>query len=330
MSVQKKDKIIWAVNPEQDPKQSIEIVKELKVWAKNLDCEVQPVAVFSKLYVNLPANLNTLWKSSFEDFAQANVKNYLKKLPTKGFLSPELLFVPTFSSRQMAKEMAKYAEKNNALMLFANTRAKKTWNPFNLGGFAETLIATSKVPVLLLNPKAKSQPEKKSMLFPVDFTHDSNIALARIEPWVEAFNSQLLIYNQVETSQFYATEYSILPELESFIKTEVVNRNKKMQAWAKHLEKQNIKSKVIVHRQQDYLANEILAIAKKSKVQLIVLTSNSGPYYQAILGSVPRDVLLQASCPVLFFHRPEVNKKRTTNTIKANQNESIDLNRILI
>lgn len=43
-SLSRKNKIIWSVDPTQDPAAAKNIIKELKVWAKHLNCDVQPVS----------------------------------------------------------------------------------------------------------------------------------------------------------------------------------------------------------------------------------------------------------------------------------------------
>ena len=313
-SSKKKNKIIWSVDPTRDPDEAKNIIKELKIWAKHLNCDVQPVSIFSKSTLNFPIEIAFPWKDKLQEVAQKSVIRYLKKTQATGFLPPESVFVPTFSNRKMASEMAKYAEKANALLIFVNTRAKKTWNPFRLGGFAETLVATSRVPVLLLNPASIPTAQIPSILFPTDFSLVSKNALVKLEPWAKAFNSKILIYDQVETPNIYPSDFNGTGQaqtfnMESLIKDVEKSRLKKGAEWSKLLKKQNIKSSLIVQRQQKYLAADILEAAKKNKASLIAIASRSGPVAQALLGSVARDVLLQAKCPVLIFYRPKASRK---------------------
>ena len=313
-SLSKKNKIIWSIDPTQDPAEAKNAIKELKTWAKYLDCDVQPVSIFSKSILNFPMEMPFPWKDRLREVAQKAVTRYLKTTRVKGFLPPELVFVSTLSSRKMASEMAKYAENKKAQLIFANTRAKKTWNPFRMGGFSETLVATSRVPVLLLNPSSLPSTKLPSILFPTDFSRDSKIALARLEPWAKAFGSKILLYNQVETLNFYPSEFNEIAQtqavnMESMISDVEKSRLRKGAEWSNLLQKQNIKSSLLVLRQRKHLAVDILEVAKKNKATLIAIASRSGPVAQALLGSVSRDILLQAKCPVLIFYRPKASRK---------------------
>ena len=318
-SLSKKNKIIWSVDPTRNPAEAKTIIKELKIWAQHLNCDILPVSVFSKSTINLPIDMAFPWKDKLQEVAQGSFNEYLRKTEAKGFLPPELVFVSTLSNRTMASELAKYAENKNAQLIVANTRAKKTWNPFRLGSFAETLVATSRVPVLLLNPTAISSTKIPSILFPTDFSLTSKNALVRLEPWAKAFNSKIVIYDQVETPNIYPSMFNGLAQtqalnMESMLQDVEQSRIKIGAGWTKLLQKQNIKSSVIVQRQRKHLAADILEAAKKNKVSLIAIASRSGPVAQALLGSVARDILLQAECPVLIFYRPKAVRKHSVES----------------
>ncbi len=311
----KMNAILWAVDPTQDPKEAKNLVKELKAWAKHLDCEVLPVAIYSKAMANLPLKMPYPWDEEFEERARKSLARYLKKTNTSGFLSPEVLFVPWVSTRKMAFALAKYAQATKAKMIFVNTRARKSWNPFRLGGFAETLVTTSRTPVLLLNPAAEPSGKIRTILFPTDFSVHSRRALEILKPWVKTVGAKLLIFNQIETPTVYQAEFaSGLPvvDAESLIEEIEQTRMTQLCEWQQSLQEGGLKSGALIQRQRKYLAAEVLEAAKKNKASLIALASESGPFAQAILGSTARDVLLKASCPVLVFFRPKVVRKHGT------------------
>ena len=321
-SLGKKNIIIWSVDPTQDPANAKNIIKELKVWAKHLNCDVQPVSIFSMSFLNLPMEMSFLWKDKLEEIARKSMTLYLKKAQAKDFLPSDLVFISSQSNRKMATEMAKYAEVKNAQLVFANTRAMKTRNPFLMGSFAETLVATSRVPVLLLNPSAMASAKIPSILLPTDFSLTSKNALVKLEPWAKAFNSKILLYNQVQTPNLYLADFNGIGRTEGLnleLKDVEKLRLRKGARWMSLLQSQNIKSSLLVERQRKYLAADILEAAKKNKVSLIAVANRSGPVSQALLGSVARDILLHAKCPVLIFFQPKTIRKRA---VKAKQKTS--------
>lgn len=312
----KKNILIWAVDPTQNPADVKNLVKEMNKWAKHLNCSIQPVSIFSNRVLNFPVELTLPWRKRFEDMAQQSLDRYFKKINIKEVLPPEKIVIPSNSIRRMAKELANYAEKKKANLIFANTRAKKTWNPFRLGGFAETLIAVSRTPVLLLNPEAQPTSKVSSILFPTNFNKESKNALGNLSPWAKALHSKVLIYSQLETPTIYMSEFSSYwpaqsATLESMMKVVEQSRQKKANLWSHILEEQKIDTRVLIQHQKKSLGADILEAAKKNNVSLIALASRSGPLAQTVLGGVAREVLLQAKCPVLIFYRPKAIRKHS-------------------
>ncbi len=312
----KREKIIWAVDSTQNPSDSKNVVEELKIWSKHLNCDIQPVSIFSTFRVGLGLEIGSPWREHFIEYAHKSVDLFLKKTHLRNHLPPELLFIPVNSTRKMATELAHYAEKKNALLICAYTRAKKSWNPFRMGSFAETLVATSKVPVLLLNPLSRPSVKIPNILFPTDFSRESRNALVKLEPWAKAFQSQILLFNQVTTPNFYSSDITGTWQTQTFnlenLMDEIEKAHmKKAISWSKILKKQQIDYSLLIRRQQKPLGEQILDVAKEKKVNLIALASLSGPITQAIIGSIARDIMLQAKCPILVFYRPKSTRHRT-------------------
>ena len=263
-----------------------------------------------------------------DDLEQAvhkTVLRYLNETLATGFLKPKIWLVEAMSSREAAVEIARYAEKNHASFIFANTQAKKTWNPFRLGGFVETLTAISKVPVFVLNPLVVSIEKPSSILFPTDFSRDSRNALMKLEPYVQAFNAKILIYNQVENINFYpSAEFNGMWQVENFdlklIESKVEQNRKKLAInWSKVLKEKNISSSALVRRQKKFVSADILEVAQSKSIGLIAMSNHSGSFTQAVLGSVARDILLQAKCPVIIFCRQKPTRKHMSKTEKTSQ-----------
>lgn len=313
------------MDPNQDPKESKNIIKELMTWSKFLGCDVQPVSIFSESILSLPLGSTPSIKKQFEDFARKKTETYLKKTGAKSFLDPELLFIPSGTSRKMALRLAKYSEDKNSLVLFAQTRAKKTWNPFRLGGFAETLVASSRVPVLLMNPSTPPSGQISSILFPTNFSKECKNALMRLTPWAQAFKANIILFNQVEQPNYYAADTNgMWPAqgvyLESMLKEMEDERKDKAENLSALLKTKNVSSSTVVRRQRKYIGAEIIDVAKQNKVGLIAVTNRSGPLAQKILGGIARDVLLEAKCPVLVFFRPSAVRESTAKkTPKLNR-----------
>lgn len=306
--IQNKNKIIWAVDPTENIKESENLIKELRIWAESLDCAVLPVSIISKPNTLMPTDVELPLKEKLETVIQKTITAFLKKLHIKNSLPTKIIMTDTDSTREMALTLARFAEKNGAILMIANTRSKKSWDPFRIGSFTETLVTTSRVPILLINPKTKLTKKISSVLFPTDFSKDSKNALLKLSPWISTLKSKLILYNQIETPAMYSTDFEgvIISEKPSMDIKELSHlRQVKASQWTNTLNKSNIKNSILIEPQKKYLATEILNTAKKNNVSLIAMAKESGRISQMLLGSVAKDVIIKAHCPVLLFYRPK-------------------------
>jgi nucleotide-binding universal stress UspA family protein len=318
-----KRKLIWAVDPSQSPAEATKMVSLMRAWSNFLECKIQPVTIFPKLTLTFPIELDLPWEGRFEELAVQSVENFLKKYSgaDMDFLKP--IFIPSVSTRNQATALAQFAEKNEALAIFASTRARKSWNPFRLGSFTETLVAISRVPVFALNPQAKVSLQFSSVLFPTDFSHESKMALQSFLPWAKKQKAKVIFYNQVEAPHIFPSEATgAWPafDMEKLMESAEANRKKKARDWVKWINSEGVKGSFIIQSERETLAEDIIRISKLEKVDLIAMATTSGPIAQSLLGSVARDVLLQAKIPVVIFHRPKLLRKSLRNSEKKIKN----------
>lgn len=325
--------IFWAFDPTQDPAQAKNIIKELKTWSRHLHCDVQPLTLFSRDNYSFPIENASEWHDSFEETVRQLAQRYIKKSGAK-FLPPLTVFSSSITNRGLAEHTARYARDAGALMIVANTRATKKTGPLRLGGFAETLVATSEVPVLLLNRNAPSSQRITKVLYPTNFDSQSKAGLQLLKPYLKAFHAKALLFNQIENPNIFPWDYDMTRQSatgiaqEKMRKTEEL-RAKKVKEFAALLDQEQIPSEAILKRQKDRLSAEILAAAKKQDVGLIALTSMSGPLLQSIFGSTAQDILCEAKCPVLVFRqtakiRPEKRPRgAAAKNISAESDRSI-------
>lgn len=308
-SVVKKAILLWAVDPSQDPEAAKNLVKEIKTWAKNLNCSVQPISIFSKKLLRFPLELSKADQDESLNTLESSISKFIRKAGMTDVLKPEILFIEGTSTRKKAQALAEEALHKKAMMIFAHTRAKPSKTLFRLGGFAEALVACSQVPVFLLNPKALPSAKIPSILFPTDFSRDSRNALTHLIPFAKAFQAKIHLFNQLEGPTYYASEYTGYASLdvrrwEMLLKDVEVARRRHAQAWMKSLEQQGIESEFTLSQQKNSVSSDILSFAKKSKVAAIAMATRSGSVSRFFLGSNARDVLLHASCPVILCYRP--------------------------
>ncbi len=307
------NKVIWAVDPMQNPSEARRMIAEIKLWTKNLNFVVQPVSVISNRALNLPVEFGFPMTERLEEIGRHSVKRYFKKISFKNSLPPVTLTVAYKSKRKMAAELVRFAERENAKLIFATSRSKSAWFSLGLGGFAETLIAISPIPILITPPVSQQSRKVHSILFPTDFSDESRQALGFLSPLAKALGAKVVLFNQVETPAVYASELSLdiaaqSATFQTMLEGIEQSRRKKAQKFSDFLFEQDIENQIIVKNQKRSLSFDALEAAQKNKVELIALYSRSGPFTQSTIGSLGRDLLNVANCPILIFNKSAFKK----------------------
>lgn len=305
-------KIVWSVDPTQNPNEAKGIVAELKTWARFMNCEVQPVAIFSKSNWNLPVALDMPWHDKFEALAKEALARFLASTNADSFLPPIIKFVTWTSNRRMARELIKYVRSIDAEIIFLNTKSVSNLSLLPLGSFTEAVVTFSETPILLFNPSATPTNSIENILFPTDFSEDSKTALAGLVPLAKAFDARVTIFNQVTQSYMYPSEfYNFVEayEMESVQDQMKIERIKLANQWAELLKNNDIKTSVNIKTSDSYVVEDILEVAQKQKVDLIAMACRSGTVVQMLIGSVSRDIIFKATVPVLIFYRPKKHQK---------------------
>jgi nucleotide-binding universal stress UspA family protein len=309
----KKETIIWALDPTQELPNSKQLVQLLQLWSKRLEAPIQPVCIFSRTLFSMPVDLPFPWLDQLPEVANELTIKYLNRLDANEFLPPKLLYISSNSHRQAAITVADYALQNKAQLIVVNSGVDSKWNLFSRFGFTETIITTSRIPVLAINQNTLLTPAIRTVLFPTDFSRESKVAFLNLQPWLKRHESEIIIYNEVETPNL---NYSVFDgawmniNIEELISEIETARLKMSKEWKDALKTLKIKGSVAVERQQKGLEADIIAYAQRMHVDLITLVNHSGELKQTLLGSVAREILTQATCPVLIFHDPILKYKK--------------------
>jgi len=265
--------------------------------------------------LTFPVHLEADWQSRFEEAAEQKLRAYLKQFKGVPLLPPRLKFIRTISKRKLALEALKICRDLQTPLIFAQTRSKKKWTPLRLGSFSETLAVHLAQPVLLLPPSAQVAPKIERILFPTDFSRESKSALKELIPTAKMFDAEVILFNQVEMTNFYPVDFYGAWQTEEFNFETIArdyerDREKSANALMQELSKAGVEGEFLHARQERDLAREIVSIAKKKGVGMIAMATAAGPVERMILGSVTQDVILKANCPVLIYSRPPSKKEK--------------------
>jgi len=302
--------IFWAVDPlhEQPQAQLRSFEAITKLFGKK-PLTVHPVAVLSLGRYN-PEKLEFQQKwADVLEFADGKLHKLLSPIKHPGLQPAAVIKQEGISVSKSAQAFLKHALENGAQMIAVSSHARKGMARLMLGSFAENLVLQSPIPVLVVNPgsKANSATRLKKVLFPTDFSESSYEAFARtvmlaraLELPIRLFHRMHYLYPEVGPAFFYpAVSNESLKAVRQSIKEQSV-------PWIEYGKKFGVKVTFELSETTGNVAEEILAVAKKMGPDTVIaMASQSNKAIAVLLGSMTRQVLRTATCPVLVVHPNE-------------------------
>jgi len=282
------DKLIWAVDPYCEANSQAPTIQLLKTLRRKTNCSIEPVYVVSPTAPSLIREFDDL--SFFLSKAEKDLSAMLKRRKVTGLSKFKILVEKSSFLRKSVRTFLEYAEKQNVDAIVIASRASKGAARFFLGSFTETLVLKSKIPVIVVNPKAPKIMDIKSILFPADFTKASWESFNKVVDLARLFKSKITVYH------FYQGDPSHISAEEL---------REKIDKRITYAKKHGVKCDGVVQAGLHNVGDCIVKIAKARKKNMIAMAGHSGEFSSTIVGSTARRVIRRAHCPVWLLHTPD-------------------------
>jgi nucleotide-binding universal stress UspA family protein len=309
-------KAVWAVDPfEKDAKRVLVAHQLVDFFARELAWKVQPISVIGPMDVNWPIELRGSLRTNIAQTAQDSLSPAFEDIARDAvMLEPRILIQPTSSLTASVDYLLASAKKDKAQVIVLSTHGRRGLLHFRLGSFAETVIASSKTPVLTMNPKATLPKGLSTILVPTDFSSTSRRVFVRMLEWACALSAnggekvKIVLVHRFESpvpALFYGGGELAIDSvlMRQMLEDAEAARRRQCAQWEKLAINKGVSCETIIANEGRDLSSLILATAKAVKADLIGMATYRGPIGQGLLGSVARDVLLTAHCPVVIVHR---------------------------
>ncbi|MEO7164728.1 MAG: universal stress protein [Bdellovibrionia bacterium] len=304
---QRKLKTIWAVDlfEDADPKRS-QLITVLRYLAEKQNAEIEPVYVLSPEGLDLAVEFSPPWIKQYKPAALKSLRLALKDVQIPGLLDARILLQAKPSLSFMVKSLIRYAKLANAELIVMGTHSRKGISRLFLGSFAESTLLYARVPVMVVGPHSESK-EFKKILFATDFGDKSNAIFQKVLALAQDWDAQVTIFHSVahpiepviQAGGFLLGGGWIdLPEY--MTQVEAMNR-KQAERWATLAEKQGVAAKVVFFPSGGSVSQSIVDYAQNNEAGLIAMTAESGPLASTLIGSISRQVVRNAHCPVWVF-----------------------------
>lgn len=302
--LQETNKVLWAVDPfAKEKKLQFAAFKALAKLTEKTGAKIEPVAVLSPDQLRLPEKAFERDAKHFELKAETELKSWVKKLNHPRLTSPTLLVRDIYSTNISVDVLLRYARQTDASLIAAGTHNKKGLKRFFLGSFAETLMLTSEIPLLLVNPRCPVKRTMSRILFPTDFSPTSKRAFEKLVPYAKSLNAKVTLYFKFEYLLPETAELvRMSPSYRNYFESDMKLKKELAGEWAEQAKELGVKVDVVIDEKGIFVPEGILREAKRSKADLIAMASNSGGVSAALVGSVARDVLRASTLPVWVMH----------------------------
>ncbi len=145
------------------------------------------------------------------------------------------------------------------------------------------------------------------ILFPTDFSECANKVLDYLEDFKKVGLEEVVLVRVINLNRISGVTSGI--DIESWIKNEEKESEKKLKELVGLLEKRGIKARYVTPIPAGDPVTEIVKIAEKEKVSLILMGSRGkGILKEILLGSVSEGVVRRATVPVLIVKSKRVRK----------------------
>lgn len=298
---EKNSKLIWAVDAFAE---DTDLVKKmgsfLSRWIAGTSIQIEPVYILSPSQTSLPTDVFFKMKKTGEEKAKEKLQSLLA---TAGIatLPPQLITSSDSSLRNAVGSLVAYAKSSGAELIAVGSNSRKLVSPYFFGSFAESLALFSEVPILMVTPKSVTPPNLKNLFFSTDLSEASREAFPKALDVAAKRKLEITVYNRVEYLAGYDWD---LPnaeiEVHEHLKHDLNRRSAALRWFSEQAHQKGVKIKVVIdsERQNLTVAESILKAADKNHADFIAVSSQSGVATPKVLGSVARQVIRAANCPV--------------------------------
>lgn len=304
-------KVLWAVDAFEEHNSLQEnVIKTLRLLANKcspeIEVKIEPVYVLSPDQLNLPRDYGGQFITQYQPAAKLAFEQRLKQYQVPEFQEPKILVFNQYSLRSHVQHFLEYANDVQADLIILGTHGRQGFSRIMLGSFTEALLVISKIPVLVIGQTIKPETQFNRILFPCELDsepEDSNLPEAieiakQLKAKLTLLNAIPPLLEPVFQSGVYLLGGGWIPSFQ-FSEKEVEKRTQFAEKWMKWGHQAGVQMDYKIDSQNTSVVDAVVSEAKNTTdIDLIVMKARSGPVAAALLGSITRQVVRLAPCPV--------------------------------
>jgi nucleotide-binding universal stress UspA family protein len=296
--------ILWAYDPFGMPAaESPGLVATLSALQAATGARILPVHVLTPSSIQLQLSLMQPHVRQYLPSAESVARESLAGVGIEGMSEPEVIVQRGLRVRDAVGSLLAFARARKADLIVTGTHAEKGVSRLLLGSFAETLLLQSKVPVLACNPRAKAS-EIRRILFPSDLQARSKAVFDRACGLARLLGAEIELFHvtphpvaQLVQSGVYLVGGGWVP-VSDYMSTAEQSARRTAERWQAAAAKKGTRVRTAFATGAEGVRVAVLERARDVGFDLIALEARSGALGSALVGSISRQILRQAGCPV--------------------------------
>ncbi len=260
-------------------------------------------SVLSTTHPTASASISSNASTDIQGAAAIAVNKMIQQFGIKRALPPTILVQGDLSLGKAVRRLIQHAKESETDLIAVGTQARTGATRFLLGSFAETLILQSDVPTLVVSPKSKPIQKINHILYPTDLSRKSVDAFSDVVTLAKRLGASITVFHRVEYQSLGPV--GLIPAPPIFIesyKTDVSLREKESGMLAARARATGIDVNIKVEHQGAGALDAILELSEGMESGLIAMVSQSSSVKSILLGSITRQVIRHAHCPVWVIH----------------------------
>ncbi len=315
------NRIIWAVDPFEEPlKAQAAIISTLRDLSRRQKAVVEPVHVLN--FTMDEAQGFKMAQHQFEKYKQGATQAVLENVKdlrtdTIAFMPPRVLMLEDSAPALMAKTLVRHAGSIHAHLIVVGTHARHGIPRLVLGSFTETLLLHSQVPVVAVGPECAAHTHSthgdqtthpEHLLFATDLESNSFKVFQKVLEFAHESHLKITLFHvtslgidPVVQSGAYLLGGGWVPTQDELGDQQGAYRARKQKVaeeWIQEAQKHRVDTDVHFDSGQGPISDLILRHARTQKSSWIAMAAESGAVKSALIGSITRQVVRQAACPV--------------------------------
>ncbi len=303
---------LWPIDILREPADLLERSAELlDLWAARTQVTIEPVFVLggTQRDFEFEATTDSLNKRALKAL-NATVEQYASHHAEleRSLTRATVLLDPGNRISTAVNTLEEHAMRRNADFIALPTHGRKGVARLVLGSFAETLLLRSQVPTVTLGPRLSKIRPLRRILHATDFGSGSEQHFRSIIGFAKGHGSKVWLYHSVPNlvepifqSGAYLFSGAWIPA-RNYFHEESQNRFRRGHAWARWARNQGVDCEFVLDETPGVIREHLLQFIDDHQVGLLSIASRTGPVSATLLGSIARQLVREASCPVWITH----------------------------